>query len=73
MQKIYAAFEKFIHINQTGENKMNFNELTTEQLEVTPEQLRRSVRVMPWESLEFCADKLTDEQINIAREQQNDR
>ena len=27
----------------------------------------------PWAAHEFCADKLTEEQINIARKQQNDR
>jgi hypothetical protein len=69
MQKIYAAFEKFIHINQTGENKMNFNELTTEQLEVTPEQLRRSVRVMPWEASKYyCEEDLAGKKLECCEE-----
>ena len=52
---------------------MNFEELLPEQLDVTPEQLCRSLRQEPWEVLACCEDKLTDEQINIARKQQNDR
>ncbi len=39
---------------------------------LTPEQVALGASIQPWESLEFCEDKLTDEQINIARKQQND-
>ena len=41
--------------------------------DLTPEQVALGASIQPWESLEFCEEKLTDEQINIARKQQNDR
>ena len=48
---------------------MNFEELTPEQLEVTPEQLRRSVRVMPWEASKYyCEEDLAGKKLECCEE-----
>lgn len=61
-------------ITHNGEDKMNLGELTPEQLDVTPEQIRCCVREMPWEALKYYEDELFKEQQkqNIARRTQND-
>lgn len=51
---------------------MNFEELTPEQRDVTPEQLRCCVREMPREALKYCEDELAEEQ-KILRGEKDDR
>lgn len=72
MQKIYAAFEKFIHINQTGENKMTDEEVNKNPSaaiayyadKLTPEQFDFCVRERPAAALEYCSERLTKEQLD---------
>ena len=40
--------------------------------DLTPEQVALGASIQPWESLEFCEDKLTDEQLGYCEDMIDD-
>jgi hypothetical protein len=49
----------------TNQEKKNFlwDNIVYNADNLTPEQVALGASIQPWEALEFCEDKLTDEQI----------